>query len=116
MTCERPESKTVWLMRASLLTVVVEDAALLTWLRKDTTRPTYLLFRDGPLPGFGSAKTLHVPDVGVIISKLRDIYGPKGAHFSVHSVKPGRTVICAWSCKETTPLESPPSPAGQAVS
>lgn len=116
MTCEKPTSKTAWVMRASLLTVVAEDVALTTWLRKDTTRLTYLLFRDGPLPGFPSAKTLKIPHASGIILKLRDIYGPKGARFSVLSAKPGRVVICAWWCNETTPSESPPLLAGPLVS
>jgi hypothetical protein len=101
--CARPQSKIAWLIRATLLTAVAEDVALTKWLQSDTTRPTYLLFRKAGM------------SPQVIISKLRGIYGPRGVHFSVLSEKPGRLVICAWCCNETTPLVSPPSLDGQPV-
>ena len=95
MMCERPLSKIVWLTRARLEMAVVLDARLVASLRTDPTRPIYLLFREAQMR----------PQV--IISKLRDIYGPSGVRFSVLSEKPGRLVICAWLCNETTKSESP---------
>jgi hypothetical protein len=100
MTCARPLSKIVWLTRARLETAVALDARLVASLKTDPTRPIYLLFREAAMR----------PQV--IISKLRDIYGPSGVLFSVLSEKPGRLVICAWSCSETTKSESPPSSDG----
>lgn len=114
---EKPANKTVWLMRARLSVAVVFSAELIAWLRSDTTRRTYLLFRDEqmkhPVPGL--SKTLRVPAAMAIISKLRDIYGPSGARFSVHSAKPGRVVICAWYSSETIQSASPPSADGPPV-
>lgn len=104
MPCERPLSKIVWLIRAPLKTAVVEDVRLTASLRSDPTRPIYLLVREAGM------------QPQVIISKLRDIYGPKGARFSVVSEKPGRLAICAWSCSEITKSESPPLLAGQPAS
>jgi hypothetical protein len=114
---EKPQSKTVWLMPAKLSMVVVFDVVLTKWLQSDPTRRTYLLFRDDQVqdPVTGSLRTLPLPAAMVIISKLRGIYGPKGARFSVHSAKPGRVVICAWWSNETTQSESPPSQDGQPV-
>lgn len=104
MTCEKPLSKIVWLTRAPLKTAAVLDARLLVSLRKDITRPIYLLFREAGLR----------PQV--IISKLRDIYGPSNVRFSVASEKPGRLAICAWLCSEIIKSESLPLLAGQADS
>lgn len=96
MTCAKPLSKIAWLTRARLEMAVALDARLVASLKTDPTRPIYLLFRgDGLRPQ-------------VIISKLRDIYGPSDVAFSVLSEKPGRLVICAWLCSETTKSESPP--------
>lgn len=114
---EKPQSKIVWLMPARLSVAVVFSAELIAWLRKDTTRRTYLLFRDeqGKSLLTGLPKTLRIPGAMAIISKLRDIYGPSGARFSVLSERPGRVVICAWWSSETTQSESQPSSGGPPV-
>lgn len=112
---EKPPNKIAWLMPARLSVAAVKDVALLTWLRNDTTRRTYLLFRDQVETVLGLPLTRRIPSAQDIISKLRDIYGPSGAAFSVLSEKPGRVVICAWLSNETTQSESPPSPGGHAA-
>lgn len=96
MTCEKPLSRIVWLIRAPSKTAAVEDVRLTASLRKEPTRPIYLLFREASLSPQAT------------ISRLRDIYGPSGARFSVASERPGRLVICAWWCSETTTLENLP--------
>jgi hypothetical protein len=113
---EKPQSKIACLMPAKLSVVAVEDVVLLKWLQSDPTRRTYLLFRNQVESILGLPLIRRIPSAQAIISKLRDIYGPKGAHFSVHSERPGRVVICGWWCSETIQSESPPSPDGQAVS
>jgi hypothetical protein len=104
MQCEKPLSKTPWLMRAASSLADAESAGLLASLQRDTTRPIYLLFREAAL------------NPQVFISRLRAIYEAKNVRFSVLSEKPGRLVICAWLCSETTKSESLPSSGGDAVS
>lgn len=112
---EKPQNKIAWLIPAKSIVVAVEDVGLLTWLRSDITRRTYLLFRDEASSVLGLPLTRRIPGAQDIISKLRGIYGPKGARFSVLSEKPGRVVICAWLSNETIQSESPPSADGQPV-
>jgi hypothetical protein len=115
MTSEKPPNKIAWLMPAKLQVVAVLDVVLMKWLQSDTTRRTYLLFRDRVETVMGIPLTQRTPSAQVIISKLRDTLGPIGARFSVLSEKPGRVVICASLSNETTKLESPPSPDGVSV-
>jgi hypothetical protein len=115
MTSEKPLNKTACLIRTRLTVAAVYDVALMKWLQNDTTRRTYLLFRDEVNQILGLPLTQRIPSAQGIISKLRDIYGPKGALFSVLSEKPGRVVICAWLSNETIQSESPPLSAGPAV-
>ncbi len=99
---DEQRQKIAWLIRAPLRAVSAHNAVLEKSLRDTGTRRIYLWLHPDELGG-------PMPQVGVIISKLRAIYGPIGGRFSVLSEKRGRHVISAWWCNEITKSESQPS-------
>lgn len=101
---DAPHPKIARLIRPPLRMVNAYNAILAEWFKITGTRPIYLLLRAEGMERL-------VPQV--IMSRLRDTYGPSGVVFSVLSEKKDRMLICAWSSNEITESGKQLSPDGQ---
>src|SRR5579859_657776 len=104
-------SPIVYVTRAPLETLHAVNVALLAWLRRTPTRPTYLLI----LKSIGNERLWTTPDR--MLSSAKAIYAQTGVAFSVLSAKKDRICLCASLSSETTKSPAPsPSPDGSGSS